>query len=471
MNAFKKDLQIPVALLENKTLENEAIEKHRNKQLAQYMQIHDNSQIHNYFHHLIAAIMISQYEMYEYSGINIPYRFKAPNSIKNKLTSRFKNAKVTYDIDQQMHVDNVKPIFDILAMKIIARRRPPNFYSTDPEINTLISERKANQVFLEEMQEFRGRLIENEYTKKENYNFKCNCTKVEYYLKCRELISRLKKLVDPQATDLLKQYDHQLLDIDNRLQLIKATKIPGEYDEMVTQEDLADPNINFFTSLTSYETRFYDKSDLAILTKQFVSLFEDNDIFNKLGVSLYDSEHPVEKKRTPNGYESNFVILNTLLGPIECQIQTENQYRFGNYGFAAHTKFKSVQPLQIPDISNPDQISKFVQQINRIVPKGYLVRMDDNEPGRVMVQKFNDYQNYKGLITQVAKGDPTEKLLRNYFAKLYALRKVIFKTQDKSTGYIDLDIEDYIKSDEFNHLKDKAYNFYHNKNSETELEH
>ena len=471
MNAFKKGLQVPVALLENKTLENEAIEKHGNEQLAKYMQIHDNSQIHNYFHHLVAAIMISQYEMYEFSGINIPYRLKAPNSIENKLKTRLKNAKVTYDINQQMHVNNVKPIFDILAMKIIARRRPPNFYSTDPEINALISERKANQVFLEEMQEFRGRLIENEYTKKENYNFKCNCTKMEYYLKCRELILRLKKLVDPQSTNLLEQYDKQLFDIDNRLELIKATKIPGESDEIVTQEDLADPNINFFTSLTSYETRFYDKSDLAILTKQFVSLFEDNEMFDKLGVSLYDPENPIEKKRTPNGYESNFIVLNTLLGPIECQIQTENQYRFGNYGFAAHTKFKSVQPLQIPDISDPNQIAGFVQQINKIIPKGYLARMDDNEPGRVMIQKFNDYQNYKGLITQVTKGDPSEKLLRNYFSKLYALRKQIFKTQEKSMGYIDFDIEDYVQSDEFKELKDKVKDFSNKQNRKVELEH
>ncbi len=470
MNAFKKGLQVPVALLENKTLENEAIKKHGNEQLAKYMQIHDNSQMHNYFHHLVAAIMISQYEMYEFSGINIPYRLKAPNSIENKLKSRLKTAKVTYDINQKMHVNNVKPIFDIFAMKIIARRRPPNFYSTDPEINKLIGERKANQVFLEEMQEFRGRLIENEYTKKGNYTFKCDCTKSEYYLKCRELISRLKKLVDPQSTNVIEKYNQQLMDIDTRLELIEASKVPGEPDEMVTQEDLSDPNINFFTALTSYETRFYDKSDLAILTKQFISLFEDNKMFDKLGISLYDPKNPVEKKRTPNGYESNFIILNTLLGPIECQIQTENQYRFGNYGFAAHTKFKSVKPLQIPDIKDKYQILNFVQQINKLVPKGYLARMDDNEPGRAMIQKFNDYQNYKGLITQVAKGDPAEKLLRNYFSKLYALRKQIFKTQEKSMGYIDFDIEDYVQSDEFKQLKQKSSNLSHEQDDDIELD-
>ena len=97
--------------------------------------------------------------------------------------------------------------------------------------------------------------------------------------------------------------------------------------------------------------------------------------------------------------------------------------------------------------------------------------MDDNEPGRVMIQKFNDYQNYKGLITQVTKGDPSEKLLRNYFSKLYALRKQIFKTQEKSMGYIDFDIEDYVQSDEFNELKDKVKDFSNKQNRKVELEH
>ena len=243
----------------------------------------------------------------------------------------------------------------------------------------------------------------------------------------------------------------------------------AEAYEIIDKEDLTDSKINFFHILTEYETKFYDKSDLAILTKQFLSLFENNEKFQSLGISLKDLKNPVEKKRTANGFESNFIYLNTAVGTIECQLQTENQYRYGNYGRAAHSnmKGKAVKPLPIPDVNDQNKINNFVQEINQIVPKGYLARMDDNEPGRVLIQKFNDYQNYKGLITQVAKGDPLENLLRNYFAKLYAIRKQIFKTQEKTMGFIDLDIEDYIRSDEFEELRDEMKNF--SQKSETKI--
>ena len=467
MNIFKKGLQV-IGLLPDNIIEKSEKEKYKAKKMAIYKQFHENPKVHNYFHHLIATIMIEHYNSYPYSGINIPYRFKAPQSTENKLDSRLEKANVSYDENGQIHLD-VDPIYDVFAMKIISRRRQPAFSSTYPEISSLIEERKRNQPFLEKMQEFKGRLIEDEYTKEGSYKFKYECTKEEYYEKCRELLVNLKELFDPKATDVLEFYDQQILDIDNRLEVLRVTKTPGEEDEIIDKKDLTDDGINFFHILTEYETKFYDKSDLAILTKQFLSLFENNKKFQSLGISLKDSKEPVEKKRTANGFESNFIYLNTPVGTIECQLQTENQYRYGNYGRAAHSnmKGKAVRPLPIPDVNDQNKVNNFVQEVNQIVPKSYLARMDDNEPGRVLIQKFNDYQNYKGLTTQVAKGDPLESLLRNYFAKLYALRKKIFKTQEKTMGFIDLDIEDYIQSDEFKEIKDIMKTF--SKDSETKI--
>ena len=76
---------------------------------------------------------------------------------------------------------------------------------------------------------------------------------------------------------------------------------------------------------------------------------EDNPLLEGLGVKLADI--PVEKKRNSRGYESNFVYLDTPIGRVECQLQTEDQYRFANYGFAAHTKMKGkkLNPVEIPD--------------------------------------------------------------------------------------------------------------------------
>ena len=458
MNKFKESLVNQAngfkGLLPATTEGGSQLEDYRQNKLNTYRQILDNPKIHHYFHNIVAAIMMAQYETYEFAGINIPYRFKSPQSTKNKLDSRIRKAHIEFDKNQRMHISDMGPIVDIFAMKVISKRRPPVFHSTDPEINALIEERKKNQGFLDQMQQFKGKLVENEYTKPENYVLKYECTKLEYYEKCKELITRLKDLIDPRAVNVINHYNEQLLDIDNRLEVINATG-PSSF---VDKDDLTDGSLNFFKLLEEYESRFYDKSELAILTKQFLSLFENNEVFKKLGISIKHPENPVEEKRTENGYESNFICIDTLLGTIECQLQTEHQFEYGNYGFAAHSKLegKAVKLVKIPDnVEDKKLLNKFVQKVREISPKGYSARMDSNEQGRVMIQKFDDYQNYKGLVSQVAKGHPLERLLRVYFSRLYALRHDIFKASEKTMGFNNLDIEEYLSSKEFEDLKQK----------------
>lgn len=82
--------------------------------------------------------------------------------------------------------------------------------------------------------------------------------------------------------------------------------------------------------------------------------------------------------------------------------------------------------------------------------------MDCNENERITIQKFSDYNNYKNLVSQVTKGDPSEKYLLSYFGKLYAIQSKIFKSQESTLGFIPSDIEDYIASSKFADLKGKS---------------
>lgn len=465
-NDFRKKYE--VKLLENKTAEQEALdkafEKYKEHETKKNEKFNTDKGIQEYFNFVVATILIEQNKYYEYHGINIPYRIKSRQSIKNKLDSGKREASISYNERQEMEI-KLKPILDSFAMKIISRRRPPAFASTDPEIQALIEEKKKNQLFLEEMQKFKGRLIKDEYTKPENYEFKYECTKKEYYEKCRKVVEHLKQNIDPQSVNLLSYYDEKLQEIDTRLEFINATHIEGEKEEIVDKEDLTDKNLNFFNLLSEYENSVYNKSDLAILTKQIVSIFKDNPVFEKLNVSLSEDISP-KRKRTENGFESNFIYLNTLFGPIECQLQTEDQYRAGNYGHAAHGKLKgkAIKPLPIP--TKKEKIKEFIKKIKTICPKGYLARLDDNEKRRVMIQEYGDYQNYKNLISQISKGSTIERFINNYFAKLYAIRSKIFRNEDKSYGFIEYDIKEYIKSDRFKKLKAK----YLNNNEQTKQE-
>lgn len=453
---FRNSLRFPLKDQPTEEEKKRIIKEYKNKMLERFNSYYEDPAIRNYFNHIIAAIMIAQYQNYEQFGINIPYRYKARNSTRNKVESRLRNATIHYSDDGKVVLDNMQPLNDIFAMKIVSRRRPPIVSSDDPQIQEYIEEQKNNRGFLERMQKFRSSLMIDDNGPKKASNYKYECSKIEYYEKCKEILTKLKEIVDPKATKLIKYYDGKIDDIESCLEFLRASHTNDEPDALITEEDLTNSNFNFFDLLKEFEGKYYNKCDLEILTKQVCSLFNSNPTFEKLGIRL--SDNPVEKKRTENGFESNFIYLDTLLGKIECQLQTENQYRFGNFGFAAHTKLKGkrIHPVAIPvDIKDKEKIKEFREAINAISPDSFLARMDDNELGRVMILEFGSYQNYSNVISQIAKGDPSESFLYAYRSKAYALKDVLFDKEEHSLGFIEADIQRYLNSEEFRELQSK----------------
>ena len=80
-------------------------------------------------------------------------------------------------------------------------------------------------------------------------------------------------------------------------------------------------------------------------------------------------------------------------------------------------------------LRDKQRINEFIKNIREIAPKSFLARLDSTERDRILTQQFSDYQNYKNLVSQIAKGDPPEKYILNYFSKLYAVKDKIFKSQ------------------------------------------
>ena len=431
MNEFKEHIQrLANRALPNTSQEQDAIRAYGDRQLEKYGKFHKNSYVRDYFNHVVAAIMISQYEDYEQSGINIPYRYKAHKSTRDKVDKHLRKAKIHYTEDGKIVVDNVGPLLDIFAMEIVSRRRPTITTSNNPEIQQLLDEQRANQEDLERFQAFKRKILIDDLKPAKSSNLRFDCTQVEYYEMCRDILMKLEEIVHPNATVLKEHYKEQLAIAQQRLSFLESSP-----ESRVTLEDFQDKSVNFFSLLSEFESRFYNKTELAVLTKQITSLFEDNSMLEKLEVHL--SDIPIEEKRTKNGFESNFIYLDTPVGRVECQLQTESQYRFGNFGFAAHTKLsgKNLDTVRIPTElkskmkEKVQEVKDFIAKIRDISPDTYLARMDDNERGRVMTIEFGDYQNYKKVISQVADGDPSERFLYNYFSKLYALRDVLFDNE------------------------------------------
>ena len=133
--------------------EEELLKNLLDKKYEEYAKIYENKNVQDYFHYVIAAIMLSQHQRYEDFTVEIPYRFKAPKSIKDKLEDYASRTSISYDTNTNEPKIDLKNINDIFAMKIIACNRPPTFYSNDPEIQELIEEKKKNHRILGEMQE------------------------------------------------------------------------------------------------------------------------------------------------------------------------------------------------------------------------------------------------------------------------------------------------------------------------------
>ena len=313
MNEFKEGLQVPKDhLLETSELKI-ARDSKIGKEASSYKELYDNPEYREYFKYLMATIMFYQNKRYPSYVVSMTSRFKASKSINNKVRKRYMEADKAYDeTGENLQELNLRPFSDAFAITFVSESTPPMFYSTYPHISALIAKRDKNRDFLKEMQIFKSKLIYDDFRDREDYEPRPNVPKTEYYQNCRRLLEKLLEYVAPTEKDLIESYKTKITDIDNRLKLLRASHLEDSPKGMVDEKDISPNNkIDFFALLTDCEERYNNETDIQTATMQFLSLFESNPIFEKLGVTIDYSS--LEEKRAVSGYESNFVILNTPL--------------------------------------------------------------------------------------------------------------------------------------------------------------
>lgn len=402
-----------------------------------------------YLHNVVAAIILEHHFMFNSYDIHVPYRFKSSKSLIDKFTNYLKRpdtSTVTMDSNGNYDV-RLKEFSDIFAMKIISYTSAPKFNSSDSELNKLINEKKENYELLTKMQEFENEnIISDEFEKDKKYEFKA--TRLDYYKNCESVLTQIKTLISPEAVNLLKKYDELLLINKRIISLLNSTRIE---DEIMDEEDL--DTLNFDEILEDFSQRIHDKLDLAILTKQVKSVLTNSELLDKLGVKMLD----VREKRTENGYVANFLIIKTLVGNIECQLQSKHEYEEGNYGYAAHTNLeqKYIDTFALPSLDSEEDINKFRNAVEFISPKTFLAQMDSVEKDRVLTQVSSKYQSYKNVVDQISD-QRIQKFVLKHFGKLYPHRDKIFGPDESDMGFMKLDIEAYMQSTQFKELNTKA---------------
>lgn len=474
MNKFKERIAKDSKRYSDDEIE-EAKQSYVESEVRRYRQLYDRPEYREYLENILGTIMLTQMNKFPKYLIDIDARVKSPESIRKKILSRLDEDGYGYSFDENNNiVFNSRPLLDAFAMKIKSEGMPELLYSPDPYINDLIQEKESNREFLRDMQIFRGKLNCDAFSYKDSFNImkeynkdahefeEVTVTRIEYYQKCQELLEKLKSLVSPSEVSVLKKYDAQLNYVAGRLQALESLNEPDPQKIKIRKIDMENSNMNFIDLLDEFEQRYNSKVELYNTTMQFLSLFRDDPIFDKLGVSVDMST--LEEKRADTGYESNFIILNTLVGPIEVQIQTLGQHEYGSFGPAAHSKRANKErelPI-LPAEGSEEEIRNFAQYLARTVPIYIHVNRDSKEPERAIAQILDDYQGAKAFHSQIDQSD-SAKIMDNheYFERFIKLTQTkAFQNamvhKGETVGFTPIDIEKYANSNNLKKLKEEA---------------
>ena len=422
------------------------------REFAKYNDKFSSEEVQNYFHNLVVTVLLEYSKHFPDYSIESNYRFKAPKSLADKIIDYISRADRSQLVPKQEEgkyeciMDEIK---DMFAMKLVLVGRPSTFHSKDKKINELVEEKIENQEFMAQMQEFQSKLIEDEFCV--NPVYKYDVTKKEYYSKCIQIIDKIISVLPPEAKDRIAEYQKMKDSIAESLDIVD-TMPEGT---LIDENDYPSESIDFSKLLNDFSSKIYDKLDLEILSRQATSIFSESEQIKKLGIKMVG----FKEKRTSRGYMSNFVYLDTPLGTVECQLQPENAYKDGNYGFSSHGEMqgKKIKGFKIPNPNDPNDVKRFKHSVAYVSPKYYVARIDDVEEGKVIVQGYTDYKNYRNVIGQVRKGSIQEAALSSYFEKLYSLRDRIFDSNGNgpTMEFIESDITKYSNSDNLKELINK----------------
>ncbi len=459
-----------------------------------------------YFNNLIAVIMLEFHDSYENSDIRTLYRIKSPKSVLDKIINYLsRDDKSDYEVNQFGEPQGrlKEELSDMFAMTIVGCSRPPIFYSSDPEIQKLIKEQNNNHEILGEMQKYKSRLTGSDFSSgtKRSYKFDYKegqevLTREEYYVYCMSLIERIKSLIDPNAKKLIKKYDDMLENIRTNLseefislaepfifdeepsyprttfdkkQIVSQISTSHIYKKVENYEVLTEMKkgitskdvevVDFLDLIDDFSARIHDKLDLVVLRKQIEATFENSELLKQFGVKIIPNS--LKKKRTEDGYVSDFLYLETPFGKIEMQLQTQHENQEGSYGYAAHCDMegKNFKEFDIPDPNDEQQLKDFRTCVEFISAKKFIAQFDNSEKDRVFIQVLGKYQNYKAIMMQVKEGSEKEQRLIEYFAQLYGSRNEIFPgeaEQERIESFVDYDIQEYLRSEEFKSIIKKV---------------
>ena len=237
-------------------------------------------------------------------------------------------------------------------------------------------------------------------------------------LKIQEIDKKLKILKDLrdqplEGTDYSQVELINSMDDDNH-QIASNFIINYIKEKKSSTEDPVD--LSFDTLLYDFQSYSADNLDLFNTLKQFKRLLspqtKSGELLEKLGVKL--SEKKMKYKVLENGFVALFIFLDTPLGTIELQIQTESRFYIQKFGTAAHSDHnKAPIIINFPhNLSNPTakELSDLTEELDTSVPKKMIFEYHKEvniDSFSVSVGEKNLLDNYDSILSETNSSKPS----------------------------------------------------------------
>ncbi len=177
------------------------------------------------------------------------------------------------------------------------------------------------------------------------------------------------------------------------------------------------------------------------------------------GISVSEDTSRTKSKHSDIGYISEFIGLNLsiitddqefFVIPIECQLQSEQQYKDSTIGYSAHSNLEGKKPKlkNIPKSVNGRYLDKcgnakifreYLSYVMNISPQFSTAKITEHdfEIGRIIIAKYDLYESFR-LISKIPPNSKTFAAYKNYFRELYNERENIFPTENLDPKYISM---------------------------------
>ena len=344
---------------------------------------------------------------------------------------------------------NKKPINDLFGIKLVLDSTDDTLPVSDP----LMQQKLENDKRISHFQE----LVD---TYLADTAFVSGLKTSEYYEKFIELLDSFEHVISPKAVEYKefvskkKQFLQDKLTRLNALGLNDARMTESELkldDEFRIFYDIRKKYTSDFAAvLAKYKELNNDLINYPILCNQVDDIFKNSKILGQFGVSIVKEDY----KDNAKGYQAKFIVLDTPVGRMEIQLQTDNQLREGVTGFNAHDKFKSIPPLPIiPPKGDKDKWADFIDAVDFVSPFAFTVEEDNLATDELTMKTTYDSRHLSlKKVIQVAKDSPIYPLVNKYLSATYSLLSGGARPQESLQRS---DVIDYLHSDALKQLKEQ----------------